>query len=92
MTDQPIFEADYVERRSRLTTTRVRLRTSSLPALAHASRVERGMGGTTIETDDPGALLRELVAREVPLDGVEVRQPSLEEVLVALADEGRGCG
>ena len=72
--------------RSRLTTARVSLRTTSLPALAHALRVDRSAAGTTIQTDDPAALLRELVAREVPLDGLEVRQPTLEDAVLALAD------
>jgi len=72
---------------SRLSTARVTLRATSLPALVHASRVRRSASGATIETDDPGALLCELVAREVPLDGIEVRQPTLEDAVLALADE-----
>ncbi|HEY2937262.1 MAG TPA: ATP-binding cassette domain-containing protein [Gaiellaceae bacterium] len=83
-----VAEGSVDDVRSRLTTARVWLRTTSLPALAHALRVDRSAAGTTIQTDDPAALLRELVAREVPLDGIEVRQPTLEDAVLELADGG----
>jgi ABC-2 type transport system ATP-binding protein len=83
-----VVEGSVDDVRSRLSTARVRLRATSLPALVHARHVERGSSGSTIETDDPAALLCELVARGVPLDGIEVRQPTLEDAVVALADGG----
>ena len=85
-----VAEGSVDDVRSRLTTARVWLRTTRLPALVHALRVDRSAAGTTIQTDDPAALLRELVAREVPLDGIEVRQPTLEDAVLELA-EGAGA-
>ncbi len=75
------------EMRARLTAARVTLRTSRLPELVHAQRVERVRGGVRVETDDVAALLRELVTRDVPLDGIEVRQPTLEDAVLALSTE-----
>jgi ABC-2 type transport system ATP-binding protein len=81
-----LAEGSVREVRSRLTTARVRLPTASIPALAGAVSVERTPAGTTILTDDAGALLRELVAADVPLEGIEVHQPTLEDAVVALAE------
>ena len=70
--------------RNGLGLTRVRLAAPRVPPLDRAARVEQTQRGVTIYTADAPGLMLELVALCVPLDGIEVQPPPLEEAFLAL--------
>jgi hypothetical protein len=56
-----------------------------LPAL----KVETAQGVVTLHTNEPGAVVAELARRGIPLDGLEIEAPSLEDAYLRLVSEPR---
>jgi ABC-2 type transport system ATP-binding protein len=60
---------------------------ATLDRIPGAERISTEDGRTTIHTRDVGAVVRWLVHNDVPLDGLEVSDVSLEEALRALGED-----
>ena len=54
-----------------------------------AAKVETDQGVVTIHTNDPGAVVAELARRGIPLNGLEIEAPSLEDAYLRLVAEPR---
>ena len=72
------------EIRSRAGLRRVRLHADVLPELPGVERVTREGRLHTLYTDDPEAVVRGLVERGIPLEGLEVLAASLEDAFLTL--------
>ncbi len=70
--------------RSRTGLTRVRLATDAIPYVPGVVRREHGEHSTILYVTDAAAAIRELVARDTPLEGLEISPASLEEALSLL--------
>ena len=70
--------------RDRAGVTRIRIDAGDLPDVPGVDRREHVDGATTLYARDAGAVVRELVRRGVPLDGLEVRRATLEEAFLGL--------
>jgi len=75
------------EIRSATGLAQIRLGATSLGDVPGAERISTEDGRTTIHTRDPGAVVRWLVHNDVPLDGLEVSDVSLDEALRALGED-----
>ncbi len=75
--------------RDRAGVTRIRIDASHLPEVPSVERREHGDGTTTLYVRDAGSVIRELVRRGVPLDGLEVRRATLEEAFLGLMEAAR---
>lgn len=78
-------DASVAEIRAQTGLSRVRLTAQDVPDIPGVVRRERLAGTTTLYVRDPGAAVRELVARNAALDGLEVASATLEEALATLA-------
>ena len=71
---------------------RVRFRAPQMPISLEglpAAKVETETGVVTIHTNDPGAVVAELARRSIPLNGLEIEAPSLEDAYLRLVTEPR---
>jgi ABC-2 type transport system ATP-binding protein len=75
------------ELRSRAGLKRVRLHADALPVIPGVERITREGRLHTLYTDDPEAVVRAMVERELPLEGLEVLPASLEEAFLTLTQE-----
>jgi ABC-2 type transport system ATP-binding protein len=82
-------EGTPTEVKARAGLKRIRVEADSLPELPGAERARRAGRVHTLYTADPEAVVRRLVERGVPLQGLEVTPVSLEEAFLSLT-EGAG--
>jgi ABC-2 type transport system ATP-binding protein len=82
------FDGTVAEIRARTGLTRVRLATDAIPYVPGVVRREHGERSTILYVTDAAAAIRELVARDTPLEGLEISPASLEDALVVLGAVG----
>lgn len=81
-----LAEGSPAEVKARAGLKRVRVEADSLPELRGVERVSRAGRMHTLYTSDPESVVRHLVERGVPLQGLEVTPVTLEEAFLSLTE------
>ncbi|GEM87392.1 ABC transporter ATP-binding protein [Meiothermus granaticius] len=81
-----IAEGSVAEIKARVGLRQVRFTAGEVPQLPGVSRSETENGVVTLYTPDSDAVLRQLVALEVPFSNLEVTPVSLEQAFIALTE------
>jgi ABC-2 type transport system ATP-binding protein len=81
-----LVEGSPADVKARAGLKRVRVEADSLPELHGVERGSRAGRVHTLYTSDPESLVRELLERGVPIDGLEVTPVTLEEAFLSLTE------